>query len=174
MFVDVCSPSTIDVDGGCARFIPAHSAWSRELYQSAATTFTASAGSAKSTVAAGSGWPERHYIHQIPFGHRQGPTKATSEHGNCHRPSKLLSWLARRPPAKPPARAHSLARPLVARSPVARSIGHRRSLLERARQTATRVRATTWVCHRCKSPRSACAPLVHSVIQAIDSNDGCK
>ena len=23
MFVDVCSPSTIDVDGGCARFIPA-------------------------------------------------------------------------------------------------------------------------------------------------------
>ena len=40
MFVDVCSPSTIDVDGGCARFIPAHSAWSRELYQSAATTFT--------------------------------------------------------------------------------------------------------------------------------------
>jgi hypothetical protein len=42
MFVDVCSPSTIDVDGGCARFIPAHSAWSRELYQSAATTFTGS------------------------------------------------------------------------------------------------------------------------------------
>ena len=40
MLVDVCSPSTIDVDGGCARFIPAHSAWSRELYQSAATTFT--------------------------------------------------------------------------------------------------------------------------------------
>ena len=40
MLVDVCSPSTIDVDGGCARFIPAHSAWSRDLYQSAATTFT--------------------------------------------------------------------------------------------------------------------------------------
>ena len=47
MLVDVCSPSTIDVDGGCARFIPAHSAWSRELYQSAATTFTGSAGIAK-------------------------------------------------------------------------------------------------------------------------------
>ena len=47
MFIDVCSPSTIDVDGGCARFIPAHSAWSRELYQSAATTFTGSGGIAK-------------------------------------------------------------------------------------------------------------------------------
>ena len=47
MFVDVCSPSTIDVDGGCARFIPAHSAWSHDPYRSAATTFTGSAATAK-------------------------------------------------------------------------------------------------------------------------------
>ena len=54
MLVDVCSLSTIDVDGGCARFIPAHSAWSRELYQSAATTFTGVSRTAMASAAAGS------------------------------------------------------------------------------------------------------------------------
>ena len=40
MNVDAWSPSTLSVVEGCMGSIPVHFAWSRDLYQSAAVTFT--------------------------------------------------------------------------------------------------------------------------------------
>ena len=92
MLVDVCSLSTIDVDGGCARFIPAHSAWSRELYLSAATSFTVGRSKKIYCAATGSGWPERLRSHPELLGTRQGPYLRTPKPGFAVASAKLASW----------------------------------------------------------------------------------
>ncbi len=66
------SPSTLSVVEGCLGSIPVHFAWSRDLYQSAAVTFTVDACLRFLFGAAGSGWPARRRNHFKPLctGHR--------------------------------------------------------------------------------------------------------
>ena len=72
MNVDAWSPSTFSVVEGCMEPNPVHFAWSRDLYQSAAVTFTVYAQLRFSFGAAGSGWPARRRNHFKPLctGHR--------------------------------------------------------------------------------------------------------
>ena len=72
MNVDAWSPSTFSVVEGCMGSIPVHFAWLRDLYQSAAVTFTVDAFAQISLAAAGSGWPARRRNHFKPLctGHR--------------------------------------------------------------------------------------------------------
>ena len=55
MNVDARSPSTFSVVEGCMGSIPVHFAWSRDLYQSAAVTFTVNEAKQLLAAAAGSG-----------------------------------------------------------------------------------------------------------------------
>ena len=79
MNVDVWSPSTFSVVEGCMESNPVHFAWSRDLYRSAAVTFTVDACLRFLFGAAGSGWPARRRNHFKPLctGHRpyRGSTK---------------------------------------------------------------------------------------------------
>ena len=72
MNVDAWSPSTFSVVEGCMESNPVHFAWSRDLYRSAAVTFTVDACLRFLFGAAGSGWPARRRNHFKPLctGHR--------------------------------------------------------------------------------------------------------
>ena len=59
---------------GCMGSIPVHFAWSRDLYRSAAVTFTVDAALQLLAAAAGSGWPEGLYIRQTGFTYHKDHT----------------------------------------------------------------------------------------------------
>ena len=72
--------------------IPEHSAWSRDVYLSAATSFTVWRQRIFSCAAAGSGWPERLRSHPESLGTRQGPYLRTPKPGFAVASAKLASW----------------------------------------------------------------------------------
>ena len=79
MPVDGGSSSTRGGVVGRKGSTPVHSAWSRELYLSAATSFTVGRSRKIYCAAAGSGWPERLRSHPESLGTRQGPYLSTED-----------------------------------------------------------------------------------------------
>ena len=95
MPVDGGSSSTLGgVVGRIKGSTPEHSAWSRELYLSAATSFTVGSSSKLYCEAAGSVWPERLRSHPESLGTRQGPYLRTPKPGFAVASAKLASWFA--------------------------------------------------------------------------------
>ena len=95
MPVDGGSSSTLGGVVGRKGSTPDHSAWSRELYLSAATSFTV--GRTKKIyfhycAAAGSGRPESLRSRPESLGTRQGPYLRTPKPGFAVASAKLASW----------------------------------------------------------------------------------
>ena len=79
MPVDGGSSSTLGGVVGRKGSTPEHSAWSRELYLSAATSFTVGRSNFFYCAALGSGRPESLHIHQTALNSPQGHVVGTSE-----------------------------------------------------------------------------------------------
>ena len=92
MPVDGGSSSTLGGVVGCKGSTPEHSAWSRELYLSAATSFTVGRTNFFSCAAAGSGRPESLRSRPESLGTRQGPYPRTPKPGFAVASAKLASW----------------------------------------------------------------------------------
>ena len=102
MNVDAWSPSTFSVVEGCMESNPVHFAWSRDLYRSAAVTFTVDACLRFLFGAAGSGWPARRRNHFKPLctGHRpyRGTLKPSARLDRTnwhHAPPDGKPWMGR-------------------------------------------------------------------------------
>ena len=94
MPVDGGSSSTLVGVVGCTASIPEHSAWSHDVYLSAATSFTVGRKRKIYCAAAGSGWPERLRSRSDSLGTRQGPYLRTPKPGFAVASAKLASWFA--------------------------------------------------------------------------------
>ena len=94
MPVDGGSSSTLGGVVGRKGSTPEHSAWSRELYLSAATSFTVGRSRKLSCAAAGSGRPERLRSRPESLTTRQGPYLRTPKPGFAVASAKLASWFA--------------------------------------------------------------------------------
>ena len=94
MPVDGGSSSTLGGVVGRKGSTPEHSAWSRELYLSAATSFTVGRQRKIYCAAAGSGRPERLRSRPESLGTRQGPYLRTPKPGFAVASAKLASWFA--------------------------------------------------------------------------------
>ena len=94
MPVDGGSSSTLGGVVGRKGSTPEHSAWSRELYLSAATSFTVGRTRKLSCEAARSGWPERLRSRPESLGTRRGPYLRTPKPGFAVASAKLASWFA--------------------------------------------------------------------------------
>ena len=71
---------------------PEHTAWSRDVYLSAVTSFTVGAHKILCSAAAGSGWPESLRSHPESLGTRQGPYLRTPKPGFAVASAKVASW----------------------------------------------------------------------------------
>ena len=94
MPVDGGSSSTLGGVVGRKGSTPEHSAWSRELYLSAATSFTVGRQRKIYCAAAGSGRPESLRSRPESLGTRQGPYLSTPKAGFAVASAKLASWFA--------------------------------------------------------------------------------
>ena len=94
MPVDGESSSTLGGVVGREGSTPEHSAWSRDVYLSAATSFTVGRSKKIYCAATGSGWPERLRSHPESLGTRQGPYLRTPKPGFAVASAKLASWFA--------------------------------------------------------------------------------
>ena len=92
MPVDGGSSSTLGGVVGRKGSTPEHSAWSRELYLSAATSFTVGRQRKIYCAAAGSGRPESLPSRPESLGTRQGPYLRTPKPGFAVASAKLASW----------------------------------------------------------------------------------
>ena len=94
MPVDGGSSSTLGGVVGRKGSTPEHSAWSRNVYLSAATSFTVGRSRKILCAAAGSGRPERLRSHPDSLTTRQGPYLRTPKPGFAVASAKLASWFA--------------------------------------------------------------------------------
>ena len=94
MPVDGGSSSTLGGVVGRKGSTPEHSAWSRELYLSAATSFTVGRSRKIYCAALGSGRPESLRSRPESLGTRQGPYLRTPKPGFAVASAKLASWFA--------------------------------------------------------------------------------
>ena len=92
MPVDGWPSSTLSLVVPCMASIPDHSARSRDVYLSAATSFTVGRSRKIYCAAPGSGWPERLRSHPKSLGTRQGPYLRTPKPGFAVASAKLASW----------------------------------------------------------------------------------
>ena len=94
MPVDGGSSLTLGGVVGREGSIPEYSAWSRDVYLSAATSFTVGRPRKFLCAAAGSGWPESLRSHPESLATRQGPYLRTPKPRFAVASAKLASWFA--------------------------------------------------------------------------------
>ena len=94
MPVDGGSSSTLGGVVGREGSTPEHSAWSRDVYLSAATSFTVGRSRKIYCAALGSGRPESLRSRPESLGTRQGPYLRTPKPGFAVASAKLASWFA--------------------------------------------------------------------------------